>query len=103
MRLVGTIALFGTSTEVAVLAVLELVDGQIQIGPRDVRLASQTLALPAATRQSLERLFTLRIDPGSLPLQVTPTKLRATPDGALEISGRARDLTLGASSSASGG
>ena len=48
-------------------------------------------------------LFTITIDPGSLPLQVAPTKLRATPDGALEISGRARDLTLGGTSVAAGG
>jgi hypothetical protein len=42
----------------------------------------------------LEELFTLRIDPGSLPLEVTPTELRAV-NGSLEISGLAEDLTLG--------
>jgi len=104
VRLVGTSTLFGQSTEVAVIASLELADTQIRIIPRDIRVGGQDApAVPAATQQSLQRLFTLRIDPGSLPLQITPTKLRATPDGALEISGRARDLTLGGSSSASGG
>jgi LmeA-like phospholipid-binding len=103
-RLVGTTTLFGQDVEVAVIAVLEIVDGQIRVSPRDIRIGgSDAPPLPAATRQSLQRLFTLRIDPGSLPLQVTPTKLQATPDGALEISGRARDLTLGDSSTASGG
>jgi LmeA-like phospholipid-binding len=104
VRLVGTSDLLGRDTEVAVIAVLELVDGQIRIVPRDIRLGEQDApTIPAAAQQSLQRLFTLRIDPGSLPLQVTPTKLRATPDGVLELSGRARDLTLGGSSSASGG
>ncbi len=104
VRLVGTSTLFGQTTEVTVIATLELAGTQIQIVPQDVRLGAQGAPpMPAATRQSLQRLFTVRIDPGALPLQVTPTKLRATPDGALEISGRARDLTLGGSSSASGG
>ncbi|HVH20859.1 MAG TPA: LmeA family phospholipid-binding protein, partial [Pseudonocardia sp.] len=103
-RLVGFSSLVGQSTEVAVIAELQLVDGQIQVLPRDVRLNSPgSPALPAATQQSLQRLFTLRINPGSLPLRVAPTKVRATPDGALEISGRARDLTLGGSSTAAGG
>jgi hypothetical protein len=104
VRLVGFSSLVGQSTEVAVIAELQLVDGQIQVLPRDVRLNSPgSPALPAATQQSLQRLFTLRINPGSLPLRVAPTKVRATPDGALEISGRARDLTLGGSSTAAGG
>lgn len=103
VRLVGTSPLLGTNTEVAVIATLELVDGKIRIAPRDIRVSGQNApALPAAARQSLQRLFTLTIDPGALPLQVTPTKLRATADGALEISGRARDLTLGGSSAAAG-
>jgi hypothetical protein len=104
VRLVGVSTLFGQNVEVAVIATLELVDGRIRIVPQDIRVGERnTPPIPAAMRQSLQQLFTVRIDPGSLPLQVTPTKLRATPDGALEVSGRARDLTLGGSSVASGG
>jgi hypothetical protein len=104
VRLVGTSSLLGKEAEVAVIAELQLVDGQIRIAPRDIRLSASGAALPqTGIQESLQQLFTLRIDPGSLPLQVTPTKLRATPDGALEVSGRARDLTLGGSSTASGG
>ena len=104
VRLVGISTLFGQNVEVAVIAILELVDGRIRIVPQDIRVGERnTPPIPAAMRQSLQQLFTVRIDPGSLPLQVTPTKLRATPDGALEVSGRARDLTLGGSSVASGG
>ena len=104
VRLVGTGSLLGQQAEIAVIAELQLADGQIRIVPRDIRLSTPGApAIPAAAQQTLQRLFTLRIDPGSLPLQVTPTKLRATPDGALEISGRARDLTLGGTSTAWGG
>lgn len=104
VRLVGTSPLLGKDTEVTVIAAMELADARIRIVPRDIRVgAPNAPALPAAVQQSLQRMFTLTIDPGKLPLQVTPTKLRATPDGALEISGRARDLTLGGTSSATGG
>jgi hypothetical protein len=108
VRLVGTSSLLsqalGGDTEVAVLATLELVDGQVLITPRDIRLSGEgSTTIPAALQQPLRQLFTLRIDPGKLPLQVTPSKLRATPDGALEISGRARDLTLDGSAAVAGG
>jgi hypothetical protein len=102
VRLVGSSVLFGRS-ELAVIAALELTDEEIRIVPRDIRLSgSGGTQIPAAVQQQLQRLFTLRIDPGELPLQITPTKLRAV-DGGLEISGRARDLTLGDVASASGG
>jgi hypothetical protein len=95
VRLAGTVTLFGQEAEVAVIAVLQLVDGQAQIVPRDVRLGgSDAEPLPVSVQQALEQQFTLRIDPGSLPLAATPTKLRAA-GGAIEISGFADDLTLG--------
>lgn len=97
-RLVGTASLLGQEAEVSVIAVLELAQGQAQIVPRDVRLGGDDApALPAAVQRAVEDLFTVRIDPGSLPLQVTPTALEAT-GGALEVSGAAQDLTLGAGS-----
>lgn len=97
-RLVGTVTLLGQQAEVSVIAVLQLTDGQVQVGPRDVRLGgSEAPALPAAAQRVVERMFTTRVDPGSLPLQVTPTALRAV-NGALEIRGTAADLTLGADS-----
>ncbi|MGH3587359.1 MAG: LmeA family phospholipid-binding protein, partial [Pseudonocardia sp.] len=97
VRLVGTATLLGQEMEVSVIAVLELVDGQVQIVPRDIRLGgSDAEPLPATLQHTLEQRFTLRIDPGSLPLAATPTKLRAAGD-ALEISGYAEDLTLGGS------
>jgi hypothetical protein len=95
VRLVGTASLLGQQSEVSVIAVLELVDGRAQIVPRDIRLGgSDADPLPPAVQRTLQQLFTLRIDPGSLPLAATPTKLRAV-GGVIEISGFADDLTLG--------
>jgi hypothetical protein len=102
-RLVGTSTLLGQELEVSVIAVLELVDGQAQIVPRDIRLGGDDApALPGPAQRPLQQLFTVRVDPGSLPLQVTPTALRAR-DGALEISGTAQDLVLGAGSPVTSG
>ncbi|MGH3615141.1 MAG: LmeA family phospholipid-binding protein [Pseudonocardia sp.] len=94
-RLVGTTEVLGQQLEVSVIAVLELVDGRAQIVPRDVRLGdADSSPLPSAAQRALRVLFTLRVDPGSLPLSVTPTTLQAN-DGTLEISGIATDLVLG--------
>jgi LmeA-like phospholipid-binding len=101
VRFVGSSALLGQQSEVAVIAALELTGGQLRIVPRDIRVASAP-RLPAPVQQALQKLFTLRIDPGSLPLDITPTKVRVA-DDALEITGRARDLTLGDTATVTGG
>jgi hypothetical protein len=95
VRLVGTGSLLGQKAEVTVIAALELVDGQIRITPKNVQLGGDTgTKIPAAAQRTLTQLFTVKIDPGKLPLQVTPTDVRAL-NGTLEVSGKARDLTLG--------
>lgn len=101
VRLVGTSTLLGQELTVSVIAVLELDGDQARVVPRDVRLGDGDAPLPAAVQQGVRRIFTLRVDPGDLPLKVTPTTLRAR-DGALEISGTAEDLVLGATTRATG-
>jgi hypothetical protein len=96
VRLGGIVTVLGQQIDLWLVAVLRLVDGQVQIEPRYIHFVNEDLpALPAAAQTSLKQLFTLRVDPGSLPLAVTPTDLKAVP-GALEISGTAENLTLGA-------
>jgi LmeA-like phospholipid-binding len=95
-RLGGTVDVLGEKQPVSVIAQLQIVDGQAQVVPRDIRLGDDDEQLPAAVQRTLSRVFTLRLDPGSLPLQVTPTKLRAT-SGGLEISGLTGRLVLGGS------
>ncbi|MEJ3652275.1 DUF2993 domain-containing protein [Actinomycetes bacterium KLBMP 9759] len=95
-RLVGTTTLMGQEVEVSVIAVLQLVDKKAQIVPRDIRLGgSDAPALPATVQRTLQKTFTVTVDPGSLPLKVVPIALRAD-NGALVVSGVAENLTLGA-------
>lgn len=95
-RLAGTTTLLGNGeTPVAVIAVLTLIDGRARIEPRDVRLGDgDTPPLPAQVQAALREQFAVQVDPGSLPLQVTPTAFRAQ-DGVLEISGVSGRLELG--------
>lgn len=101
-RLVGTTAALGEETEVTAIVALELTDGVVRIVPRDIRLGGPDAPpLPESTQSALRDRFTVDVDPGSLPLQVTPTELRAV-DGVLEISGSTTDLVLGAAATAAG-
>lgn len=104
VRLVGTTkALLGQQTEVSVIATLKLDGGRAQIVPNDIRLGGgDGMSVPGPVQAALRERFTVTIDPGRLPLQVTPTKLQAK-DGTLEISGTATDLTLGATPPTAGG
>lgn len=91
VKLSATVELLGQRTAVAVIASLELIGGQVQIQAHTVRVDGQTLPGPA--EQTVLRLFTVRLDPGALPFNVTPTAVRADA-GALIIEGTARDVVL---------
>ena len=101
-RLVGTTDFLGEDTEVSVIVALELSDGLVRVVPRDIRVGGPDAEpLPEAVQAVLRERFTVEIDPGSLPLRVTPTELQAV-DGVLEISGTTTDLVLGTAVAASG-
>jgi DUF2993 family protein len=104
VRLVGTTSVLGQKVDVSVIAVLRLAGNQIEVTPRDIRVGNgaQATTLPAVVQTGLRSLFTVKVDPGTLPFQVTPTRLRAVGDG-LEVSGTARDVLLGESSDQSSG
>ena len=96
VRLGGTVEFLGQEEQATIIAELQLADGRVQITPRDIRLAGDDgVQLPVVLERTLSRLFTLTLDPGALPLEVTPTTLRAT-NGGLEISGLTGRLVLGA-------
>jgi len=95
VRMGGTVDVLGQEQQVTIIAELQLADGRVQITPRDIRLDDADAQLPVALQRTLSRLFTLTLDPGALPLQVTPTTLRAS-SGGLEISGLTGRLVLGA-------
>ncbi len=95
-RFGGTVTVLGQEIDVWLIATLQLVNGQVQIEPRYIHLGGNDApALPAVAQSTLQQLFTIRVNPGALPLAVTPTDLKAV-NGALEISGTAQNLTLGA-------
>lgn len=100
-RIVGTTTVLGQEFEVSVLAVLRIVGGQVEIVPRDVRLGADGPTLPSFAQRALRSLFTVRVDPGRLPLAVTPTELKAV-NGALEISGETEELVLGGATASAG-
>jgi hypothetical protein len=95
VRLIGTMSVLGQKMDVSVIAVLQLAGRQIQISPRDIRVGSGAAAakLPQVMQTGLRSLFTVRIDPGTLPFAVTPTTLQAVDNGLL-ISGVAHDLVI---------
>ena len=95
VRFGGTVDVLGKKQPVSIISEMQLADGRAQITPRDVRLGDTDAdPLPVAVQRTLSRVFTLTLDPGALPLQVTPTTLRAT-SGGLEISGLTGRLVLG--------
>ena len=79
VRLAGTAQVLGQEDEVSVIAVLQLAR---RPGPdraaRHPARRRRCPRCPPVVQRTLSRLFTVRVDPGSLPLQVTPTALRAS-------------------------
>jgi hypothetical protein len=93
-RLVGTVDFFGQSTEIAVLATLRLDKGKPSIVPVDARLSDgKGLPVPGSVLRQILDLFRVPLVTGDLPLDVTADTFQAK-DGTLQISGRARNLTL---------
>lgn len=97
VRMEATMSVFGKQMTVSVISVLQLSGREIQVSPRDIRVGSGAAAatLPQVVQSELRSLFTIRVDPGSLPFSVVPTRLRAVGD-ALEVSGVAHNLVIDA-------
>lgn len=95
VRLLGTVTLLGQRFDVSLLAVMQLDGTVVQIVPREFEVGGigRSAQLPRAVQAALRQLFTLRLDPGTLPFTVMPTTLRAV-DGALEVSGTARGVVI---------
>src|SRR3954454_3997699 len=86
----------GLDEPVAVIASVDVVDGQLQITGRDVQIGSGgalDALLPGPVDEAILQAFTVKIDASGLPFGATPTTVRAE-GGALAISGSAQNLTL---------
>jgi hypothetical protein len=97
VKLVATTKLAGEEIKATVIAALELSGQEIRVVPRDIRVGwgAAVNRLPPEAQAQLRRMFTLRLEPGSLPFNATPTQLKAV-DRALEITGSAKDIRIGA-------
>lgn len=96
VKLSGSTDVAGKQIQVTAHAVLSLVGGQLQIATKRVELNNSALGwlrVPDVVQQSVARLFTFRLDPGTLPFQATPTKVRVE-NAALVVQGTARNLTF---------
>ncbi|ASO22978.1 hypothetical protein FHR81_003638 [Actinoalloteichus hoggarensis] len=95
VQLTGSQDIGGDKTEITVVGTLSLTDGIIEIQPRRLEIDPGTgaLELPAEIQDAVLSTFTTRIDPGGLPLDVTPTSVRAE-HGALIAGGTARDVVI---------
>lgn len=96
VKLTGSTDLAGKQIQVTAHAVLALVGGQLQISARRVELnnsALGSLRVPDVIQQSVVRMFTFRLDPGTLPFAATPTKVHVE-NAALVIEGTAKNVTF---------
>lgn len=94
----GSVNIAGEDTQVRVVAVMSLLNGQIKIEPRKLDLVTGSfgaIPLPKVFEKSVLQQFTTTLDPGLLPFQVTPTAVHAE-RGALVVEGTADHVTLGA-------
>lgn len=102
VRLLGTVTVLGQRFDVTLLAVMQLDGTVVQIVPREFEVGGigSSAELPRSVRGALRELFTLRLDPGTLPFTVEPTTLRAV-DGGLEVSGTARGVVISSGAASS--
>ncbi len=91
VKLIGTTEVLGQQRKVSVIGSLALVGGQVEVTAHSAEVDGQELPPAAAT--AVLRLFTTRLDPGTLPFTVTPTSVTAD-NGALVVEGNARDVVL---------
>lgn len=94
-RFVAEMPVDGDDTRVAVLTSLLVSDGKLRIVPLDVREDDTQAPVPDGVRDSLMRAMAVELDPGTLPLGITPTQASVPEFNVLQISGAVRDLSIG--------
>ncbi|GAA2814790.1 DUF2993 domain-containing protein [Saccharopolyspora taberi] len=97
VQLDGSVNIAGENTQVKVIAVLSLLNGQLKIEPRKLDIVTGTygeIPIPDVFEKAVLNRFNTSLDPGLLPFAVTPTAV-GVETGALIVEGTARDVTLG--------
>ncbi|MFB9905068.1 LmeA family phospholipid-binding protein [Allokutzneria oryzae] len=97
VRLTGSTTIAGTKTEVTVLGVIQIVEGQVEIKPNTLKLGNSKsggdIALPPVVERAARAAFTTRVNLGGLPFTVVPTAVRVERD-QLVMEALAKDVQL---------
>ena len=97
VQLDGSVNIAGENTQVKVIAVLSLLNGQLKIEPRKLDIVTGNygeIPIPDVFEKAVLGQFNTSLDPGMLPFAVTPTAV-GVETGALIVEGTAKDVTLG--------
>ncbi|WP_168200710.1 DUF2993 domain-containing protein [Allokutzneria sp. NRRL B-24872] len=97
VRLTGSTTIAGQKTEITVLGVIQIVEGQIEIKPNTLKLGNAKsggeVSLPPAIERAARAAFTTRVNLGALPFTVVPTAVRVERN-QLVMEALARDVQL---------
>lgn len=95
VRVGATVDFAGQKTDLVIYGIVSLDNQKIQISPKRVTLANaigDNLIAPSIQQQFLS-LFAVTLDPGKLPVAITPTAVRVDP-GSLSLKGKATNVKL---------
>jgi len=96
MRVGATVEIAGQKVDIAVFAIASLVSGKIEVKAKRVELngsIGSTLLAPSLQAQVLKLFTPPALDPGTLPVAITPTAVIVEP-GAISLKGKAKDVKL---------
>jgi LmeA-like phospholipid-binding len=85
----------GQQTDIVVFAIVSLVDAKIKVTPKRIELGNSlgTNLLAPTLQAQLLPLFAVNLDPGKLPVAITPTAVQVDP-GSISLKGKARNVKL---------
>ncbi|RSM84257.1 DUF2993 domain-containing protein [Kibdelosporangium aridum] len=95
VRVGATVDFAGQKTDLVIYGIVSLVESKIQVTPKRVTLANSigdNLIAPSIQQQFLS-LFAVSLDPGKLPVAITPTAVQVDP-GSLSLKGKASNVKL---------
>lgn len=96
MRVGATVEIAGQKVDIAVFAIASLVNGKIEVKAKRVELngsIGSTLLAPSLQAQVLKLFTPPALDPGTLPVAITPTAVIVEP-GAISVKGKAKNVKL---------
>jgi DUF2993 family protein len=94
-RMCGTVDITDQSTDICVFGIISLANTSVGFEPKwlEVHNALTTGKLPTPLQTAVLKKFEIKLDPGGLPFEVTPTAVQVQP-GVLSVMGKASDVVL---------